>query len=216
MKQENRISVAFVEDNEEVYEFLFNLFDKAEGIECVASYRNAEDAVLFMPKKTDIDVAIIDIGLPDMNGIECLERLIKEMPKTEFAMYTIFEANDTIFESLKVGATGYLLKKTKPDQLLEAIKELKNGGSPMSPSIARKVTDYFFSGKKTTENKRISILTTREKNLLAELAKGLLYKEIALELGITTGTVKQHINKIYKKLEVQNRTEAANLFFDRK
>jgi DNA-binding NarL/FixJ family response regulator len=149
----------------------------------------------------------MDINLPGINGIECLRRLKPLCAGTQFIMSTVYENDESIFESLQAGATGYLLKKTEPVKILEAIKEVYNGGSPMSSQIARKVIASFQS-KNTIDE--AEVLTPKEKEILKALSKGLRYKEIAFEMHISIETVRSHARRIYEKLQVQNRTEALN------
>lgn len=206
--------LSIVEDQEEIMNFLVRIFDQAEDFECLGKYRTAEEAIAFLPK-SDVDVVIVDIGLPGKNGIECVKAVKALRPEIQFIMYTVFDRDDKIFESLKSGANGYLVKSHKEEIILDALRELVAGGAPMSPAIARKVTDFFFSGR-NQQFKELELLGKREREVLELLAKGLLYKEIALEMNITIGTVKQHIHSIYQKLHVQNRTEAINKYLGRK
>ncbi len=205
--------IAIVEDNLEVSDFLVSTFNKSKEFSCYQAYKNAEEAISFL-LQSDVDIVIVDIGLPGISGIECVRQVKVLRPDILFIMYTIFEKDDEIFESLKAGANGYLVKSPSEDAILEAVKEVLNGGSPMSPSIARKVTNFFFNGHSNI--KELKLLGKREKEVLELLSKGLLYKEIAEEMGIVIGTVKVHINKIYKKLHVQTRTEAINKYLGRK
>lgn len=211
-KKINKLSI--VEDQEEIMNFLVRIFDQAEDFECLSKYRTAEDAITFLPK-SDVDVVIVDIGLPGKNGIECVKAVKALRPEIQFIMYTVFDRDDKIFESLKSGASGYLVKSPKEDIILSALRELVAGGAPMSPAIARKVTNFFFNGRNQLF-KELELLGKREREVLELLSKGLLYKEIAKEMGITIGTVKQHIHSIYQKLHVQNRTEAINKYLGRK
>jgi DNA-binding NarL/FixJ family response regulator len=146
-----------------------------------------------------------------MNGIECIRQLKDKIPRTQFMMFTVYENDEKVFEALKAGASGYLLKNTGLVQLLESLKELYNGGSPMSANIARKLVTLFRSEQKETAH--LEVLSSRENEILQLLAKGLLYKEIADQLSISVSTVRQHIHHIYEKLHVQNRTEAINKAF---
>ena len=152
----------------------------------------------------------MDISLPGMNGIECIRQVKDKSPSTQFMMFTVYENDEKVLQALQAGATGYLLKKTDSRRILESIKELNQGGSPMSSNIARKLVNVFLDTKKITRNE---ILTERENEVLQLLADGLLYKEIADRLRIVHGTVRQHIHNIYEKLHVQNRTEAINKAF---
>ena len=173
-------------------------------------YHNAEGAIQFLTE-FPADVVLTDIGLPKANGIAAIKSIKEKCPDTQFCMFTVFEDNDKIFDSIKAGAKGYILKNSDSDTIIKSIRELYNGGSPMNPEIARKVIDAFAIARPTPKAVDLP-LTKREKELLELLSKGLLYKEIAQELGITIGTVKQHIHKIYDKLQVNNKTEAINLF----
>jgi DNA-binding NarL/FixJ family response regulator len=175
---------------------------------CKQVYFNAEDAMQFLTKNP-VDVLIVDIGLPKASGIEAIEYLSQYCPGMQFCMFTVYEDDEKIFRSLQAGAKGYILKGSAPQKIIDAVRELYKGGSPMSPSIARRILDVFQKLPITPVPQNLPI-TTREKELLEHLAKGLLYKEIADIMGITTGTVKQHIHKIYDKLQVSNRTEAIN------
>ena len=153
----------------------------------------------------------MDNGLPGMDGIECMKILKPGMPKAQFMMCTVFDDDDHIFNALKSGASGYILKRTSPAQILEALSDLYEGGSPMSSEIARRVVKSMQESKK--RSKEVELLTTRENEILDYLAKGYLYKEIATELFISKETVKKHIHNIYDKLHVQTRTEALNKAF---
>jgi DNA-binding NarL/FixJ family response regulator len=156
----------------------------------------------------------MDINLPGMNGIECIRQIKDKIPGTQFMMFTVYENDEKVFEALKAGASGYLLKNTGLVQLIESLKELHNGGSPMSANIARKLVTLFRSEQKETTN--LEILSNRENEILLLLTKGLLYKEIAEQISISVSTVRQHIHHIYEKLHVQNRTEAINKAFGKK
>lgn len=202
------IHVAILEDAKEVALSLQELFNKSEEFSCHKVYHNAEDAMTFLPS-TPVDVLIVDIGLPRATGIEAMAFLHAKCPDMQFCVFTVHEDDDKIFESLKVGAKGYILKGDSSLKMLEAIKELKLGGSPMSSSIARRVLDVYQLNQWSPASKKLPI-SAREYEILRLLSEGFYYKEIAEKLFITTGTVKQHIHKIYEKLEVSNRTEAIN------
>jgi len=159
------------------------------------------------------DIVLMDINLPGMNGIECIRRVKTVCPQLQFMMFTIYEDSEQVFDALAAGASGYLLKKTPRDKILPSIQELYEGGSPMSTQIARKVVAYFQKEKEASNNQ--AQLSAREREVLELLSKGFVYKEIAARLNIATGTVRQHIHKIYEKLHVQNRTEALNKFYRR-
>lgn len=183
------------------------LIDGSEGFVCAETFANGEEAVKKLPAICP-DVALMDINLPGINGIEAVRKLKAQCSNTQFIMSTVYEDDESIFESLKAGASGYLLKKTAPSKILDSITEVYNGGSPMSSQIARKVIASFQQKKQSIDD--AEILTQREKEILKSLAKGLRYKEIAGELNIGLETVRTHTRNIYEKLQVQSRTEAIN------
>lgn len=198
------MNVAIVEDNEEIREGLSYLINSSEGFKCSSKYSNAEDALAQLPKM-DVDVVLMDINLPGMSGIECVIELKRQKKDIQIMMLTIFEDGDMIFKSLQAGASGYVLKKTSPAQLLEAIKDINNGGSPMSSQIARKVVASFQDKQALDKSEELS---NREMEILTYLSKGYRYKEIADLLFISIETVRTHIRNIYEKLQVHSRTEA--------
>jgi DNA-binding NarL/FixJ family response regulator len=200
------IAVAIVEDIKEIREGLRLLIDNSNDFSCGEVYASAEEALKQLPESQP-DVVLMDIHLPGMNGIECLRQLKHKCEHTQFIMSTVYEDDDNIFESLKAGASGYLLKKTEPVKILEAIKEVFHGGSPMSTQIARKVIASFQTKHGIDDT---DILTPKEKEILKALSKGLRYKEIAYEMHISIETVRSHVRRIYEKLHVQSRTEALN------
>lgn len=206
--------IAIIEDIKEIALDLQDLFNQQDDMSCTQIYHNAEDAIQFLTK-FPADIVLTDIGLPRADGIQAIIAIREQCPNTQFCMFTVFEDNTKIFQSIKAGAKGYILKNSKSEKILSSIRELKNGGSPMNPEIARKVIDYFTTIPLEKKVNRDLPITTREMELLEELSNGLLYKEIATKLGITIGTVKQHIHKIYDKLQVNNRTEAINKFLNR-
>lgn len=205
------ISVAIVEDIKEIREGLQLLIDSSNDFLCREVYASAEDALKNLPQSQP-DVVLMDIHLPGMSGIECIRQLKQQCSGTQFIMSTIYEDDENIFESLKAGASGYLLKKTEPSKILEAIKEVYAGGSPMSSQIARKVI-ASFQPKPGIDD--ADILTPKEKEILKALSKGLRYKEIAFEMQISIETVRSHVRRIYEKLQVQSRTEALNKIYGR-
>lgn len=207
-----KIKVVIVEDLAEVAEGLAAFIQHDEALQLLATYRTAEAAALELPLLKP-DIVIMDINLPGMTGIECVRKVKALEPSIQFMMFTVYENNDQVFEALKAGASGYLLKKTPPLQIIESIKELQQGGSPMSASIARKLVILFVDQYTVKATPEAAVLTAREKEVLNLIAKGLLYKEIAEQLGISFHTVRQHIGKIYEKLHVQNKTEAINKVF---
>ena len=204
------ISLAIVEDLDEVRDGLKNFISLSNDFKVLDTFKTAEEALYDIPKLKP-DIVIMDISLPGMSGIECIRQLKDKTPKTQFMMFTVYENDEKVFEALKAGASSYLLKNTGLVQLVESIKELHSGGSPMSANIARKLVNLFKEQQKEISD--IETLSPRENEILQQLAKGLLYKEIAEKLGISTNTVRQHIHKIYEKLHVQNRTEAINKAF---
>jgi len=205
------IRVSIVEDLAEVREGLVDLVQSDEELSMVSSFKDAESAVQKLPE-LKADIVLMDINLPGMSGIDCIKLIKEKCPGTQFLMFTVYENDDKVLEALQAGATGYLLKRTKPEQILESIKELNQGGSPMSSNIARKLLNIFLHEKKATKKEALS---DRENEVLQLLADGLLYKEIANRLYIGHGTVRQHLHNIYEKLHVNNRTEAVNRYFNR-
>lgn len=204
-----KIKVVIVEDLEEVIEGLSAFIKKDDALQLVAAFRTAEAATLELPILKP-HLVVVDINLPGMSGIECVRQVKKLVPEIQFMMFTVYENNDQVFDALKAGASGYLLKKTAPLQIIESIKELHAGGSPMSAAIARKLVSLFNEQNKQTPAPNDAVLSPREKEILQLVAKGLLYKEIADQLGISFHTVRQHIGAIYEKLHVHNKTEAIN------
>ena len=204
------ISLAIVEDLDEVRDGLKNFIALSQDFKILDTFKTAEEALFDIPRLKP-DIVIMDINLPGMNGIECIRKVKDKSPGTQFMMFTVYENDEKVFEALKAGASGYLLKNTGLVQLIESLKELYNGGSPMSANIARKLVTVFRG--KETNNEALAVLSNRENEILQLLSKGLLYKEIAEQLHISTSTVRQHIHHIYEKLHVQNRTEAINKAF---
>lgn len=207
------ISVAIVEDNHDIRTAMELLINGSEGYACVGTFNNAETALEQIPHLLP-NVALMDFNLPGgMNGIECIARLKAEFPDMQFMMLTVYEDDDKIFQALEAGASGYILKKTSPGELLEAIRDLHEGGSPMSSQIARRVVAYFQ--KQAKPNPALEALTSREKEILDQLSKGFLYKEIASNLYISIETVRRHVHNIYEKLHVRSRTDAVNKYYNR-
>lgn len=203
------IKVSIVEDNDQFRTALETIVDREKDLTLAGSYTSAEKALTGLPLSPP-DVAIVDISLPGMRGTELIVRLKDKLSHTQFMVCTIHDDNDTIFEALKSGASGYIVKDPiTTEEILKAIHDLYNGGSPMSPFIARKVIGTF---QKPTINDVNSLLSMREKEVLELVSQGLLYKEIAIRLTISTETVKKHLKNIYQKLHVQNKVEALNKF----
>jgi len=205
------IRVSIVEDLSEVRDGLADLVRSDKELLLTGCFEDAESAMQELPS-LQADIVIMDINLPGMSGIECIKNIKEKCPGTQFMMFTVYENNEKVLQALQAGATGYLLKRAAPGRILESIKELNQGGSPMSSNIARKLVNIFL-GEKIREKKEI--LSDRENEVLQLLADGLLYKEIADRLYISHGTVRQHIHNMYEKLHVHNRTEAVNKYFDR-
>ena len=200
------ISVSIVEDDQQVRRSLSRLIDSAPGFCCVSRHGNAEEALQEIPQKRPV-VVLMDINLPGMNGVECVRRLKPQLPGTQVIMLTVFQNTEIIFNALAAGATGYLLKQTPPGELLEAIKVVHAGGSPMSGHIARKIVQ-LFQQPLAQPTGAMENLSPREAQVLDLLSKGFLYKEIAEETKLAYATVHSHIRNIYKKLHVRSRTEA--------
>lgn len=198
----SEITVAVVEDDLEIRNMLSIIIDRSNGFICKQSYRDCESALDGI-LKNQTDVVLMDIHLPGMSGIEGVKILKDKLPETDFIMLTIQEDDDSVFNSLCAGATGYLLKETPPLDILNSIKEVNQGGSPMSPSIARRIISSF---KPAAENP----LTKRENEILEKLCEGENYKLIADSLFISGHTVRAHIKSIYRKLQVNSRGEAVN------
>lgn len=199
------IKVAIVEDNEIINHSLTTLVNNTEEFECVGSYFRC-DEMLKKIQDASPDILLMDIKLPGMNGIEGIKKVKPIMPDLNILMLTVHEENELIFDALCAGACGYLVKKTHPQKILEAIQEAYEGGAPMSSHIARKVTTFFQMDKKISPAK--ALLTNREREILNELIKGKTYYAIAVTLNICTDTVRFHIKKIYKKLHVHSQAEA--------
>lgn len=206
------ITVSIVEDNDKLRETLVRVLNRADGFRCVSQYANAEDALKDLPNVKP-DVVLMDINLPGMNGVECVRQLKRLSPEIQMMMLTVYEDTENIFDALAAGASGYMLKRTASKELLEAIAEVKRGGSPMTTHIARKVVQSFQrspAAAAATEN-----LSEREQQVLDLLSQGLMYKEIADKLNISYETVHTYIRRIYEKLQVRTRTEAVAKFLRR-
>jgi DNA-binding NarL/FixJ family response regulator len=198
------ITVCLVEDDLELSESVLNYLQEAPGFKCLGAYASAEEALREIPKQKP-EVVLMDINLPGMNGIECVGKLKAAEPGTQVMMFTVYENSDQVFEALVAGACGYMVKSTPPEKVLEAIREVHNGGSPMSSHIARKVVKYFHQVPPVDE---LASLSKREEEVLQHLSQGYLYKEIADRLSISIDTVRKHLNNIYGKLHVHSRTDA--------
>ena len=201
------ISVCIVEDNNDIRQALEQIIMMADGYDFIGSFISAESAILGIPKMKP-NVVLMDINLGGMSGIDCVRELKPQNPDILFMMCTVYEEDEKIFEALAAGANGYILKKTAPGKLLESIRELADGGAPMSSQIARKVVAVFQ--EKNPSSGLLDNLSNREHEILELLAKGMLYKEISTRLGIAQETVRKHVYHIYEKLHVNNRVEAVN------
>lgn len=208
------IQISIIEDVEEYRTALQIMLNSTPGFECTQTYSNGEAAVRDIPKHQP-DIVLVDINLPRMSGIQVMERLKKEFPKIQFMVLTVFEDDEKIFNALSAGASGYLLKSTPTNKIMEAIRELHDGGSPMSTSIARKVVASFRMPTNEFANPYEQLLTLREKEVLEMLSQGKLYRQISEELFITMQTVKSHCHNIYEKLHVTTKTEAINKVYPR-
>jgi DNA-binding NarL/FixJ family response regulator len=199
------ITVSIVEDHDGTRRSLEKLLTDARGFHLLDVFPNAEDALLEIPARVP-DVALVDINLPGMSGIGCVRKLKSQFPALKILMLTTYEESELIFNSLRAGANGYLLKKMAALELLPAIEQAHTGGAPMTMQVARKVVEHFHQVEKSAGD--VEKLTPREQETLALLAKGFLYKEIGDKLGVSVNTVKRHLHAIYEKLHVQSRTEA--------
>ncbi|RIV19845.1 DNA-binding response regulator [Fibrisoma montanum] len=209
----NTITVAIVEDKDEIRQSLSILIGGADGFVCQSAYATAEDALLDLPGHP-VDIVLMDIGLPGMNGIDCVRQLKPLCPQTQFMMCTAYDEDELVFEALKAGANSYILKRSAPHKLLEAISELHQGGSPMSSTIARKIVGSFYQAP--ARSSELDVLTSREREILDRLSKGYSHKEVADELFISPTTVRKHIFNIYEKLQVHSKVEAVNKYLGRR
>jgi len=204
------IRVTIVEDDPEICQALQKVIDSSEDLSCVAIFDDAESfTARFMDLNTD--VVLMDINLPGNSGIQTVARLKSRRPEVQFMMCTVFNDSDKIFDSLCSGATGYILKSEEPSEIINAIKEIRNGGSPMSAQIARCVVKSFQQRQNNTD--AIDQLSNREWELLNLLDKGFRYKEIADQLSLSFETIRTYIRDIYDKLQVHSRTDALNKVF---
>jgi len=207
------ITVSIVEDSEQLRSTLARMIGRAEGFQCLGDYGTAEDALEAIPKHPP-NVVLMDINLPGMNGVECVRKLKQVLPTTQVVMLTAYEDTENIFNSLAAGASGYLLKRSKSVEILEAIRDVQNGGSPMTTHIARKVVQSFQASAAAAATAPAPAaepseeLSPREREVLDLLSQGFMYKEISDKLGISFETVRTYIRRIYEKLHVRTRTEA--------
>jgi DNA-binding NarL/FixJ family response regulator len=207
-----QITVSIVEDIRGTRENLVTLLNGEPGLRCLNAYATGEEAVRGIPTDKP-DVALVDIKLPGMSGIECVAKLKTMVPDLRLLMLTTYEEHDLIFNSLRAGASGYLLKQMLHGELVQAIEQVHAGGAPMSMQIARKVVNYF--NQLPTPVTDVKTLTRREHEILELLAKGFYYKEIGSSLGISMNTVRTHLKHVYEKLHVQSRKDATLKFVGR-
>lgn len=207
------INVSVIEDDARFRESLSIVINGADGFRCLSAFPNAEVALKQMPLQWP-DIVLMDINLPEMSGIDCAAKLKALRPALQIIMITVYMENEKIFKSLVAGACGYLLKKTPPAEILEAIQDVHQGGSPMSSHIARKVVQYIQ--QQASPSAPTEQLTQRENEILSHLAEGCQYKEIAEKLSISAMTVRNHLHKIYEKLHVRSRTEAVVKFLNQR
>lgn len=202
-----QINVALIEDNTRLRRSLEMLIDGSPGFRCTGGWPSVEEA-LRAPKLGLTEVLLLDLHLPGIDGDEGIELLLERVPGLQVVMFTVHDDDQRVFNSLCRGACGYLLKNTSPARLLEAIRETRDGGSPMSPSIARKVVRLFRETTPVIEEE--NPLTVREKELVSLLAEGHSYQSSAASLGITVNTIRNHIRSIYEKLQVHSQSEAVS------
>jgi DNA-binding NarL/FixJ family response regulator len=207
------IRVAIIEDNPDMRRQLRRLFSESSGYECVSDCPSAESALESLPAIKP-EVVLMDINLPGLDGIECVRQLKLKLPGTVFIMLTVYENTERIFQAVQAGASGYLLKRIDPSDLLRAVQEARSGGAPMTSFIARKVLDAFRTQlPKPAQPSAAEELSAREREVLEKLAKGLLVKEIAAQLGVSYSTVRTYTLRIYEKLHVRSRSQAAALYY---
>jgi len=210
------ISISIFEDNDKLRGTLAKVIGRTEGFRFATDYASAEDALADLPQVKP-DVVLMDINLPGLNGVECVRKLKPLLPHTQVMMLTVYEDTANIFNALAAGASGYMLKRTPTKELVEAIREMQRGGSPMTTHIARLVVQSFQkpAAAPTATSKELAELSEREQQVLDLLAQGLIYKEIAEKLAISYETVHTYIRRIYEKLQVRTRTEAVAKFLQR-
>ena len=209
----SRITVSIIEDNSGLRESLQALLNGFSRFKCISAHPNAEHALRFLPQAPP-NVALVDINLPKMSGIDCVRHLKAECKTTQFLMLTDYEDTDLIFESLKAGASGYLLKRTEPSRLMSAVEEVHSGGAPMTAEIARRVVKSFQDSRPEGASVA-SLLRPREREVLDLLTTGASYREIAERLEISFSTVNSHVKSIYERLHVRSRSQAVAKYLGR-
>ena len=205
------ITISIVEDDRKTRNNLMTFLNGETRVKLLNAYESAEEAIRGMPAEKP-QVALVDINLPGMSGIDCTAKLKADIPELQVLMLTAYEDSDLIFASLRAGASGYMLKRMVPTELIQAIEQVHQGGSPMSMRVARKVVDHFHQIEGASDVEKLS---KREQEVLTLLAKGYHYREIGDSLGISLSTVRTHLQRIYEKLHVQTRTEATVKFLQR-
>ena len=210
------LRVVVVEDDSNLRKTMIAFVNRSPGYACAGAFGDGETALAEIPQLKP-DLVLMDIGLPGMSGIECVSALKLKLPNTPIIMLTVYDEGDFLFDSLKAGASGYLLKRSIGDKLIEAMQEARAGGLPLTRSMATKVAQYFqqFGHSQKAATDEIKTLTPREQEILKELAEGFRYKEIASKLGISLDTVREHSRRIYAKLHVSSRTEAVVKYLGR-
>lgn len=208
---ERPVAVSIVEDDLPLQSIYADWIEQAEGFRLVSQHGDGQEARDAIPDEMP-DVVLMDINLPGLDGVECVRQLKLLLPKMQFVMITVYEDSDRIFKALAAGATGYLLKQTPREELLESIREVDRGGSPMSSGIARKVVQCFRQAAPPAPDNELSLLSKREEEVLDLLAKGYLYKEISEELGLSSHTVDTYLRRIYEKLHVRSRSQATAVY----
>ncbi len=209
-----KITISIIEDDTGLRESIQALLNGFPHLRCISTHPNAEHAIRYLPE-TPPNVALVDINLPKMSGIECVRHLKTVCKSTQFLMLTVYEDTDRIFESLKAGASGYLLKRSAPARLVSAIEEVSQGGAPMTAEIARRVVKSFEDARPEGGESVVSLLRPRECEVLDLLAKGASYREIGEQLGITYSTVNSHVKSIYERLHVRSRSQAVARYLGR-
>ena len=205
------INISIIEDQRDMRDSLAEWLGNAPGLRCVGAHATGEDGLRDIPGENP-DVVLMDINLPGINGIQCVAKLKKRLPHIQVLMLTTYDEGDMIFDSLRAGANGYLLKNMPQAEMVQAVQQVYAGGAPMSLQIARKVINHFH---KTQPASELEQLTGRELEILRLLAKGHMYKEIADHLAISLSTVRTHVTAVYEKLHVHSRTEAAMMLAER-
>jgi DNA-binding NarL/FixJ family response regulator len=211
-KTDNPITVAVVEDDAGIRDSLVAFLRQAPGFKCLAAYPDAENALSQLEAEVP-DVILMDINLPGRSGIEATQALKQRHPDARIVMLTVYEDSKALFDSLRAGACGYLLKRTRPEKVLEAIRDARDGGVPLTPQMAAKVAKFFQ--QQQSDRKGFESLSPREYQVLELLSEGHLYKQIAVKLGLTPETVHEYVKAVYKKLHVHSRTEAVVKFLGR-